>query len=157
DEMGDIVVVTRDIAERKAHERALIQARDFAEDASRAKSRFLANMSHELRTPLNAILGFSEVMTHELFGPVGNSRYREYAHLIHESGGHLLELINSILDMSKIEAGRFKLTPERFDFAETVRQSLRLVKFQAERNAVTLEESIAPDAREIVADKRAVV
>jgi len=157
DKHGDIVAVTRDITERKAHERDLIHARDLAEDASRAKSRFLANMSHELRTPLNAILGFSEVMTHELFGPVGNSRYLEYAHLIHESGGHLLEVINSILDMSKIEAGRFKLTPERFDLADTVRQSLRLVKFQAERNAVTLEEAVEPNAREIVADKRAIV
>ena len=157
DKRGDIVAVTRDITERKAHERDLIQARDFAEDASRAKSRFLANMSHELRTPLNAILGFSEVMTHELFGPVANSRYLDYARLIHESGGHLLELINSILDMSKIEAGRFKLTPERFDLAETVRHSLRLVKFQAERNSVTIEEVIAPEAREIVADKRAVM
>ncbi|HEV2666977.1 MAG TPA: PAS domain S-box protein, partial [Blastocatellia bacterium] len=88
DEMGDIVVVTRDIAERKAHERALIQARDLAEDASRAKSRFLANMSHELRTPLNAILGFSEVMTHQMFGQLG-ARYVDYAQLIHESGEHL--------------------------------------------------------------------
>jgi len=153
----DIVAVTRDIAERKAHERDLIHARDLAEDASRAKSRFLANMSHELRTPLNAILGFSEVMTHELFGPIGNARYIEYSRLIHESGGHLLELINSILDMSKIEAGRFKLTPERFDFSDTVLQALRLVRFQAERNGVTLEDSISSDAREIIADKRAVM
>ena len=153
----DIVAVTRDITERKAHERDLIHARDLAEDASRAKSRFLANMSHELRTPLNAILGFSEVMTHELFGPVGNARYIEYSRLIHESGGHLLELINSILDMSKIEAGRFKLTPERFDFSDTVLHALRLVRFQAERNGVTLEDSIAADAREIMADKRAVM
>ena len=155
-QQGDIVAVTRDITERKAHERDLIQARDLAEDASRAKSRFLANMSHELRTPLNAILGFSEVMTHQLFGPVGSPRYLEYAGLIHESGGHLLELINSILDMSKIEAGRFKLTPERFDLAETVRHTLRLVRFQADRNGVNLEEAIAPEAREIFADKRAV-
>jgi cell cycle sensor histidine kinase DivJ len=102
---ADIVAVTRDVSERKVHERALIDARDLAEQASRAKSHFLANMSHELRTPLNAIIGFSEVMTHEMFGPVGAPRYLEYARLIHESGGHLLELINGILDMSKIEAG----------------------------------------------------
>lgn len=155
DAMGDIVAVTRDIAERKAHERALIQARDLAEDASRAKSRFLANMSHELRTPLNAILGFSEVMTHQMFGPLG-TRYVDYAQLIHESGGHLLGLINSILDMSKIEAGRFKLQPERFDLSDVAVQALRFVRFLAERNGVTLQEVIDPPARHMVADKRAV-
>jgi cell cycle sensor histidine kinase DivJ len=155
DEMGDIVAVTRDIAERKAHERDLIHARDLAEDASRAKSRFLANMSHELRTPLNAILGFSEVMTHQMFGPLG-SRYVDYAQLIHESGGHLLGLINSILDMSKIEAGRLKLQPERFDLSEVAVQALRYVRFVAERNGVGLEEAIDPVARHLVADKRAV-
>jgi cell cycle sensor histidine kinase DivJ len=76
---ADIVAVTRDISERKKNERALIDARDMAEQANRAKSRFLANMSHELRTPLNAIIGFSEVMTFEMFGPVGSPRYLEYA------------------------------------------------------------------------------
>ena len=155
DAMGDIVAVTRDVAERKAHERALIQARDLAEDASRAKSRFLANMSHELRTPLNAILGFSEVMTHQMFGPIG-ARYVDYAQLIHESGGHLLGLINSILDMSKIEAGRFKLQPERFDLSEVAIQALRFVRFLAQRNGVTLEEAVEPAAHHMVADKRAV-
>ena len=155
DAMGGIVAVTRDIAERKAYERDLIQARDLAEAASRAKSRFLANMSHELRTPLNAILGFSEVMTHQMFGPLG-ARYVDYSQLIHESGGHLLGLINSILDMSKIEAGRLKLQPERFDVSEVTVQALRFVSFLAERNGVTLEEAIDPLARHIVADKRAV-
>ena len=155
DAMGDIVAVTRDVAERKAHERDLIHARDLAEGANRAKSRFLANMSHELRTPLNAILGFSEVMTHQMFGPIGQ-RYVDYAQLIHESGGHLLGLINSILDMSKIEAGRFKLQPEPFDLSEVAVQALRFVRFLAERNGVTVEEAIAADARDIVADKRAV-
>ena len=155
DAMGDIVAVTRDVAERKAHERDLIHARNLAEDASRAKSRFLANMSHELRTPLNAILGFSEVMTHQMFGPMG-ARYVDYSRLIHESGGHLLGLINSILDMSKIEAGRFKLQPEPFDLSEVVVQALRFVRFVAERNGVTLEEDIDPTARRLMADKRAV-
>jgi cell cycle sensor histidine kinase DivJ len=155
DTLGAIVAVTRDIAERKAYERDLIQARDLAEDASRAKSRFLANMSHELRTPLNAILGFSEVMTHQMFGPLG-ARYVDYAQLIHESGGHLLGLINSILDMSKIEAGRLKLQPERFDVTDITVQALRFVSFLAERNGVTLEEAIDPAARYMVADKRAV-
>ena len=153
----DVVAVTRDITERRAHERDLIEARDLAEEASRAKSRFLANMSHELRTPLNAVIGFSEVMTHEMFGPLGSARYLEYTRLINESGSHLLELINSILDMSKIEAGRFTITPESFDLEETVNQALGFVTFQAERNGVLLERAIAPEVRSIVADKRAVL
>ena len=142
---ADIVAVTRDISERKAQERALIDARDQAEDASRAKSRFLANMSHELRTPLNAIIGFSEVMTHEMFGPVGSPRYLEYARVINESGGHRLELINGILDMSKIEAGKFELAEEIFDLDEVATQSVRFVKLQAERKGVALKLALAPE------------
>jgi cell cycle sensor histidine kinase DivJ len=153
---ADIVAVTRDVSERKAHERALIDARDLAEQASRAKSHFLANMSHELRTPLNAIIGFSEVMTHEMFGPVGAPRYLEYARLIHESGGHLLELINGILDMSKIEAGKFELAEEIFDLEETAGQALRFVKLQADRKGVALNISLADGATTIFADRRAV-
>lgn len=155
-EAADIVAVTRDISERKAHERALVEARDNAQEASRAKSRFLANMSHELRTPLNAIIGFSEVMTHEMFGPVGSPRYLEYTRLIHESGGHLLELINGVLDMSKIEAGKFELSEEVFDLDEVATQAVRFVKLQADRKGVALKLSVAPDAHTIFADKRAV-
>jgi cell cycle sensor histidine kinase DivJ len=154
---NDIVAVTRNITRRKAHERALIEARDQAEEANRANSRFLANMSHELRTPLNAIIGFSEVMTHEMFGALGNARYLEYARLINESGSHLLELINSILDMSKIEAGRFTITPELFDLEDTVNQALSFVTYQAERHGVRLSHDIAPAARRVLADKRAVL
>ena len=156
DEAADIVAVTRDISERKAHERELIDARDQAEEANKSKSRFLANMSHELRTPLNAILGFSEVMTHEMFGPVGSARYLEYAHLIHESGGHLLELINGILDMSKIEAGKFELSEEKFDLEDVASQSVGFVKIQADRKGVALAMDVAADCRQIMADKRAV-
>ncbi len=156
-EGSDVVAVSRDITERKAHERALIEARDLAEDASRAKSRFLANMSHELRTPLNAIIGFSEVMTREMFGPVGGPRYQEYSRLINESGSHLLELINSILDMSKIEAGRFELALEEFDLEDVTNQALRFVKLLAERQAIVLDFSIAPSAKKIYADRRAVM
>jgi cell cycle sensor histidine kinase DivJ len=152
---AEIVAVTRDISERKAQEQALIEARDAAEGASRAKSHFLANMSHELRTPLNAIIGFSEVMTHEMFGPVGAPRYLEYARLIHESGGHLLELINGILDMSKIEAGKFQLHEELFDLTEVAGQALRFVKLHADRKGVVLKTAIAPDCRAMFADKRA--
>jgi len=153
---ADIVAVTRDISERKAHEHELIDARDAAEEASRAKSRFLANMSHELRTPLNAIIGFSEVMTHEMFGPVGSARYLDYAKLIHESGGHLLELINGILDMSKIEAGKFALSEELFDLEDVAGQAMRFVKLQAERKGVALKIKLSPAAHKIFADPRAV-
>jgi len=152
---ADIVAVTRDVSERKVHERALIDARDLAEQASRAKSHFLANMSHELRTPLNAIIGFSEVMMHEMFGPLGAPRYQEYVRLIHESGGHLLELINGILDMSKIEAGKFELAEEIFDLEETAGQALRFVKLQADRKGVALSMSLADGAGTIFADRRA--
>jgi two-component system, cell cycle sensor histidine kinase DivJ len=155
-EAADIVVVTRDISQRKHQERALIEARDMAEAASRAKSKFLANMSHELRTPLNAIIGFSEVMTHEMFGPVGSPRYLEYARLIYESGGHLLELINGVLDMSKIEAGKFDLSEELFDFADVARSALRFVKLPAERKGVILKAAVAQSATTIFADRRAV-
>jgi cell cycle sensor histidine kinase DivJ len=155
-EASDIVAVTRDISERKAQERELIEARDAAESANRAKSSFLANMSHELRTPLNAIIGFSEVMTHEMFGPVGSAKYLEYSRLIHESGGHLLELINSVLDMSKIEAGKLELYEEVFDLTETAESAIRFVKLQAERGGVALRLAIGPGTGTIFADKRAV-
>jgi two-component system, cell cycle sensor histidine kinase DivJ len=154
-EPADIVAVTRDISERKLQERALVEARDAALDASRAKSRFLANMSHELRTPLNAIIGFSEVMTREMFGPIG-PRYQEYSRLIHESGGHLLELINSVLDMSKIEAGKFELTEELFDLEETAESAVRFLRLPAERAGVALKLAVAPGARLVFADRRAI-
>jgi two-component system, cell cycle sensor histidine kinase DivJ len=153
---AEIVAVTRDISERKAQEQALIEARDQAMSASRAKSTFLANMSHELRTPLNAIIGFSELMTREIFGGLGDARYHEYAQLIHDSGGHLLELINGVLDMSKIEAGKFELYQEVFDFEELALSSVRFVKLAAERGGVTLTRTVAPEANHIFADKRAV-
>jgi len=155
-EAADIVAVTRDITERKAHERELIEARDLSEQANRAKSRFLANMSHELRTPLNAIIGFSEVMAHEMFGALGGPRYLEYSRLIHESGNHLLELINGILDMSKIEAGKFELSEEVFDLTEVADAAVRFVKLPAERSGVAIKTAIAPTAGRIFADKRAV-
>jgi len=153
---AEIVAVTRDISERKAQELALIEARDQAMTASRAKSAFLANMSHELRTPLNAILGFSELMTRQIFGALGDAHYLEYAQLIHDSGGHLLELINGVLDMSKIEAGKFELYQEIFDLDEVASGSLRFVKLVAERGGVTLAKSVAPEAARIFADKRAI-
>jgi cell cycle sensor histidine kinase DivJ len=155
DEPAEIVAVTRDITERKSHESALVDARDAALDASRAKSRFLANMSHELRTPLNAIIGFSEVMTREMFGPVG-ARYQEYSRLIHESGAHLLDLINSVLDMSKIEAGKFELHEELFDLEETAESAVRFLRIPAERANVALKLNVMAGARLVFADRRAI-
>ncbi len=154
-EPADIVAVTRDISQRKAQEAALVEARDAALAANRAKSRFLANMSHELRTPLNAIIGFSEVMTREMFGPVG-PRYQEYSRLIHESGAHLLDLINSVLDMSKIEAGKFELAEELFDLGDVAESAVRFLRIPAERAGVALKLDIAPSARLVFADRRAV-
>jgi two-component system, cell cycle sensor histidine kinase DivJ len=153
---ADIVAVTRDLTARKAYERELIEARDLAEEANHSKSRFLANMSHELRTPLNAIIGFSEVMTQEMFGALGSPRYLEYSRLIHESGNHLLELINGILDMSKIEAGKFQIAEEVFELPEVAEIALRFVKMAAERAGVHLSLYVADDARMVFADKRAV-
>jgi signal transduction histidine kinase len=109
---GAVVSVYSDVTDLKASERKLIQARNQAEMANRAKSEFLANMSHELRTPLNAIIGFSEIIAHELFGPLGNEKYLDYMKDIHKSSLHLLSVIKAVLDMSKIEAGKLELSKE---------------------------------------------
>jgi len=113
-------------------------------------------MSHELRTPLNAIIGFSEVMMHEMFGALGSARYLEYSRLVHESGNHLLELINGILDMSKIEAGKFELSEEVFSLVDVAEAAVRFVKMPAERAGVRIATDIAPDTGLIFADKRAI-
>jgi len=129
-------------------------ARKRAETASRAKSQFLANMSHELRTPLNAVLGFSEVIRDRLFGDDAITRYSEYAANIHASGSHLLGLINDVLDLSKIEAGKLELTPEHFDLAHDTGEALRFVEPQAAHKNVRLVREI-PESLAVVADKRA--
>ena len=129
-------------------------ARAEAVEANAGKSRFLANMSHELRTPLNAIMGFADIMRNRLFGPLPD-RYAEYAGLIHESGQHLLDLINDILDMSKIEAERYRLAREVFDAREALNATLRLMRPQAEEAGIDLR-AVLPDAPVTVeADKRA--
>jgi signal transduction histidine kinase len=129
-------------------------ARKKAETASRAKSQFLANMSHELRTPLNAVLGFSEVIRDRLFGDDAIQRYSEYAANIHASGSHLLGLINDVLDLSKIEAGKLELTPEHFDLARDTGEALRFVEPQAAHKNIRLIREI-PEQLGVVADKRA--
>src|SRR4029077_12746979 len=98
-----------------------------AETANASKTAFLANMSHELRTPLNAILGFSEIIARECLGPVGGVRYKEYANDIHHSGAHLLSLINDLLDVAKIEAGRMEIEPHMMEAERTLEDALKLV------------------------------
>ncbi len=118
------------------------EARKRAEDASLAKSKFLATMSHELRTPLNAILGFSEVMKGEMLGPMGNPAYRGYAGDIHESGQHLLKLINEVLDISRIEAGRYELTERPVQLDAVARDCHRLMRLRADGKGLKIVENI---------------
>jgi len=154
-ERPSIVAVTRDVSDRKAQEAELTRTRDEAESASRAKTQFLANMSHELRTPLNAVIGFSEILNRELFGALGEARYRDYARLIHESGEHLLNVVNDILDMSKIEAGKFKIVKEPFEVASLVKSCCDLMRHTAEQRSLSLIVDVAPGIPELPADKRA--
>ncbi|PLX39086.1 MAG: PAS domain-containing sensor histidine kinase [Hyphomicrobiales bacterium] len=125
-----------------------------AEEANRTKSEFLANMSHELRTPLNAIIGFSEIMRQGMFGDLGSVKYEEYAVDIHESGRHLLSVINDILDMSKIETGRLTIAPEDIEFAPIVAESVRIMEPEAKARSIDIESQIAGDAA-LTADPRA--
>jgi two-component system cell cycle sensor histidine kinase PleC len=131
------------------------EARLRAEAANKAKSRFLATMSHELRTPLNAIMGFSEVMEKELLGPIGNDTYREYAQNIYSSGDHLLCIINEILDLSRIEAGRYDLHEETISLVEIAEDCERLVKIRADAKTLQVVEDFAPDLPHVWADLRA--
>jgi len=125
-----------------------------AEAANKAKSEFLANMSHELRTPLNAILGFSEILQDQMFGPLGSARYNEYAKDIHDSGKHLLNVINDILDMSKIEAGHMKLSCERINLAPLIEECLRFTRIPAAQKNILVEQRISSDIK-LSADRRA--
>ena len=126
-----------------------------AEKASRAKSAFLANMSHELRTPLNAILGFSEVLKCEMLGSLGSQVYKEYAEDIHSSGHHLLGLINDILDLSRIEAGRFELNPTDVDIAGLVAESCKFLELKASQSGVSVEQNTCGHLPLLRADERA--
>lgn len=129
--MVEAIAITRDISERKEYEQKLLDAREHAEAANRSKSTFLANMSHELRTPLNAIIGFSEILKREMFGPLGDGNYNDYAKLIFDSGSHLLDLINDILDMSKIEAGKMEISLEPINLEEIADTCLKLIEPKA--------------------------
>ena len=136
---------------RASEQRALEMAQQ-AQSASAAKSEFLASMSHELRTPLNAILGFSDILRAELYGPMGHPKYVEYAEDVHKSGGHLLDLINDVLDLSKIDAGKMEIRESVFSVADIVGDAVVLVRDKA-RDRVKLD--IRPDSGlELLADKR---
>ena len=143
-----------DITETRETEEALRRARDEAEYANRSKSEFLANVSHELRTPLNAIIGFSDVVLDGTFGDIGNPRYREYIGDINDSGRHLLELINDILDLSKAEAGRLELSEEEVVIDRLIRQSVRLVRERAERSGIEIGVNLPADLPLVNVDAR---
>jgi two-component system, cell cycle sensor histidine kinase DivJ len=155
DAAPDIVGVLREVDARKWSEIALSDAREEADRANIAKGRFLANMSHELRTPLNAIIGFSEILTSELYGRMDNEKHREYAALIHESGIHLLDVVNDVLDMSKIETGNFEIYPEPVDLAEMTADCCRLVESQAVAAGLRIETDLPHSMPEVMADRRA--
>ena len=151
---GGTVATYTNVTPREKREQEMRAARDAAEAANRAKSAFLANMSHELRTPLNAVIGFSDVMKAEMFGPLGNAVYLSYASDIHASGQLLLDLINDILDISKIEAGKAEVAEEVFDLHEVVEASILLCREQAAASSLALRARVAADLPRVRGDAR---
>lgn len=150
----EVVALLRDVTSRKDNEIAMAEARRAAEEASETKSRFLATIGHELRTPLNAVVGFSEMMTSGIGGDLSPT-HREYAGLIHQSGKHLLEVVRMLLDMSKIEAGKFELQTEAFMIEDLVEPCFSMVETMAAKQQVTLAVDIVRPLPMLVADERA--
>jgi len=149
-----VVTVSLDITDRKNAELAVLAAKEVAELANHSKSEFLANMSHELRTPLNAIIGFSQLMADEVLGPLGNTKYSGYARDICTSAEHLLGIINDILDVSKLEAGKLELEEESIDIAQIVRNLLNFVAERASALEVAIETDIARNLPRLRGDAR---
>jgi PAS domain S-box-containing protein len=148
--------VVRDITQWKRAEEELTQARALAERASSQKTDFLARVSHEIRTPLNAIIGFSELMVDERFGPVANDRYRDYLRDINRSGNHVLDLVNDLLDISKIEAGQQEMAYEAVSLNDTLAETVAMMQPQANRERVIIRSSFASKLPEVVADLRSI-
>lgn len=148
------VVILRDISAQIAAEDELIRSKEQAELANRAKTEFLANISHELRTPLNAIIGFSDLMQREMLGPLGNDQYASYIHDIHQSGTHLHEVINDILDLSKIEAGQMELVERPVDVRRAIDRCLRVVTTRIDDKGLKLISKLPDTLPFIVADER---
>ena len=145
-----------EITKRKLSEESLRAALTDAERANQAKSEFLATMSHEFRTPLNAILGFSEMMRAQYFGPLGSNNYEEYANDIHRSGEHMLSLVNDVLDIAAIEAGKRTMVKESIAIDEVLKVSLRNLQKAAEKDSIRLSLEISDDLPSLYADKRSV-
>jgi len=148
--------IIRDNSEMAALRRSLTTVREESDRLDVAKGRFLATVSHELRTPLNSIIGFSDMLLHEMFGPFGDPRQREYVELVRDSGNHLLAVVNSILDISKIEAGTYAMHTEHFAFRDAVEKCNAMMSVQAGDKQVELSAEIAPEVGDVNADPRAV-
>ncbi len=160
DEEGEVVSlfgVMQDVTEHIESERALQSAKESVERAYSAKSQFLANMSHELRTPLNAIIGFSEMMQRQLLGPIGNEKYLDYITGIRESGEHLLDLITDILDMSKIEAGKYELICEDVNISKVIKLSVHMMEGRALDGSIKLKTNLTKADVHVTADRRAIM
>jgi two-component system cell cycle sensor histidine kinase PleC len=153
---GGTILTATDMSEQKAREEAYRGAKEEAERANRAKSEFLALMSHELRTPLNAILGFSELIRDGGLGPDALERYREYAADIHVSGSHLLKIINDLLDLAKIDAGKFELAEDWLNLADEAAGVARMLEGQAKAARLRLKLALSEPAPELYADPRAI-
>jgi signal transduction histidine kinase len=153
---GGFCAVVRDITQWKRAEEELTQARAAAERSSLQKSEFLARISHEIRTPLNAIIGFSELMIDEKFGPLANDRYRGYLRDISRSGNHVLDLVNDLLDISKIEAGQQEMAYEAVPLNDTLAETVAMMQPQANRERVIIRSSFASKVPDVVADLRSI-
>jgi signal transduction histidine kinase len=151
---GGLLATYLEITQRKRFEADLRRAKEEAELASRTKTEFLANMSHELRTPLNAVIGFAEIMESEVFGPLGDPHYSEYAADIRDSGQHLLNLINDLLDVSKIEFGKVELVEEAVDLTSILDSCMRLMRDRADQAAIELTAHTPPNLPSLRADSR---
>jgi len=153
-EVDSLYGIMHDITETTLHERALNDAKESAEAAFASKTRFLANMSHELRTPLNAIIGFSEMIQQQLLGPLGNNRYLDYIGGIRQSGEHLLDLINDMLDMSKIEIGKYEINPEEINVSKLIRLAVHMIEGRAQDAGIRVMTDKIDDNIVVSADRR---